>query len=107
MRILIATLILLVLGACDAQQTAREQAKQVVNGVIEDRFPGTNVAPITDCIIDNASGGEILELAGAAVTGVQTETIVLIFEIAGRQDTVACFANSLGPLLIAQILAGA
>ncbi len=73
---------------------ARDAAKGVVNGVVQTRFPGVNAAPFTDCIIDNASGSEIVTIAEAAVLGVTPTTTNLIVDIAGRPDTVRCAVNN-------------
>ncbi len=76
---------------------ARDAAKGVVNNVVQTRFPGVNAAPYTDCIIDNATGSEIVTIAEAAVLGVTSNTTNLVVEIAGRPDTVRCaLNNSLG-----------
>ena len=94
----------LLLTACTAAQdavtqTTRSSAKSVVNSVVEKRFPGVNAAPITDCIIDNASTSEIFKLAGAAVTGVDDSTIKTVVDITKRPDTTKCIAKaSLGLL---------
>ncbi len=78
---------------------ARQQAKQTVNQVVANRFPGANAAPVTDCIIDAADAGEILSLAGAAVTGVTQRTIDTVVNIAARPDAISCLArNSLSLL---------
>jgi predicted ThiF/HesA family dinucleotide-utilizing enzyme len=73
---------------------ARDAAKGVVNTVVQTRFPGVNAAPFTDCIIDNASGSEIVTIAEAAVLGVTPRTTNLIVDIAGRPDTVRCAVNN-------------
>ncbi len=92
-------------GCAYATQTAdaiaRQQAKAVVNGVIAENLPGVNAAPVTDCIIDNATAPEIVTIAGAAVTGMTPETGQLVLEITRRPDTVSCIAsNGLGLLAI-------
>lgn len=87
------------LGACGAANDAadalaREQAKAVVNGVVAERLPGVNAAPVTDCIIDAASASEILTIAGASVTGVTPTTADLVIEIAARPEAVTCIAEN-------------
>jgi len=102
-----AAVLLLALSACDTPfgtQLARAQAKSVVNEVIHQRVPGIDPTPVTDCIIDNATGSEIVDIAGAAVTGITDQTVVKVFEIAGRPDTVDCFLPKAGPALIARII---
>ncbi len=75
------------------QDTVRQQAKIVVNGLVTERFPGLNAAPITDCVIDNASVPEILTLGQAAIVGVTPETTQVFTSIATRPDTLTCIAS--------------
>ena len=94
-----AILALSALSACGAANDAadaiaRDQAKAVVNGVVESKLPGVNAAPVTDCIIDAASAGEILSIAGASVTGVTDKTVDLVLEIAQRPEAVTCIAEN-------------
>ncbi len=82
-------------AANDAADTlARDRAKAVVNGVVSDRFPGVNAAPITDCIIDAASAREIISIASASVTGVNQSTVETVLEIAQRPEAVQCIAEN-------------
>jgi len=93
-----------VLAACDignalVEQTSRDVAKGVVSNVIQQKFPGTNVAPYTDCVLDNASFDEVLEIAQSAATGGKKAT-ALVLEIAARPATAQCIAvNVLGSAL--------
>ncbi len=77
-----------------ADAVARDRAKSVVNGVVANRFPGVNAAPVTDCIIDAASAGEIIQIAGASVTGVTQSTVEQVVDIASRPDAVQCIAEN-------------
>lgn len=77
-----------------ADNIARDRAKVVVNGVVEQNLPGANIAPVTDCIIDAASAQEILQIAGDSVTGVRPGTVDLILRIAQRRDAVQCIAGA-------------
>ena len=99
MRVALCTLVLCFLSACGAANKAaaalaRDQAKTVVNGVVEARLPGVNVAPVTDCIIDAASAPEILSIARASVTGVSDSTVNLVLEISQRPESVTCIAEN-------------
>ena len=104
MRTLLKIAGLVVLTGCGVvseatDDLARQQAKSAVGQVVVNRFPGANVTPVTDCIIDAASAGEILSLAGASVTGVTQSTINMVIDIAARPDTASCLArNSLSLL---------
>lgn len=87
------------LTACEAtnqvaDDLARERAKSVVNTVVAQRFPGVNAAPVTNCVIDAASAGEILQIAGASVTGVTPETTQQVIAIAQRPEAVQCIAQN-------------
>jgi len=77
-----------------ADAVARDRAKTVVNGVVEKRFPGLDARPVTDCIIDAASAGEIIEIAGASVTGVTQSTVEQVVDIAARPEAVNCIADN-------------
>lgn len=72
---------------------ARTAAKGVVNGVVSSRFPGVNAAPYTDCIIDNASAAEILQIGASAATGTNEATTQLVVDVAQRPETLKCMAN--------------
>lgn len=90
---------LFALSGCEiASQTAddlaRQQAKTVINRVVAEKLPGVNAAPVTDCIIDNATAREILTIAGATVTGVTPAIGQQVLEIAQRPDTVTCIASN-------------
>ncbi|WP_085799523.1 succinate dehydrogenase [Roseovarius aestuarii] len=93
---LVVTLLLTSCTAANdaADAVARDRAKTVVNGIVSDRFPGVNSAPITDCIIDAASAGEIISIASATVTGVDQSTVNQVLEIAQRPEAVNCIAEN-------------
>ncbi len=98
-KTLIAAALVLVTASCDTAQEAvtkgtRDTAKTVVNQVVESRFPGVNAAPITDCIIDNASVSEILTIAKASVVGIQQDTVDTVVGISQRPETAACIAKN-------------
>jgi len=105
MRVLLTISVAMSLSAClqanDAADTiARNTAKNVVNGVVAQRFPGVNAAPVTDCVIDNASRFEILDIAKAGATGVTPATVETVMTIASRPETVQCISeNGLGLFL--------
>jgi predicted ThiF/HesA family dinucleotide-utilizing enzyme len=105
MRAIVSIVALTGLCACQmsaplqqsAEEAARGQAKTVVNTVVESKMPGLNAAPVTDCIIDNASMNEVFTIAKAAVTGIDDSTVSTVMDIAKRPDTVTCIAkNKLG-----------
>jgi len=76
---------------------ARDAAKGVVNSAVQARFPGVDARPLTDCIIDNASSAEIIQIAEGAIVGANLATTNLIVRIAERPETVRCTVNkSLG-----------
>ena len=74
---------------------ARSAAKGVVNNVVASKFPGVDATPVTDCIIDNATGAEILTIAEAAVVGTTQVTTDLVVGIAQRPETVRCTASNM------------
>ncbi len=95
------------LSACDSEigtEVSRAAARSVVNDVIQDRFPGLPVAPITDCVIDNASGSEIVTIASSVGSAISDRTIGLIVDIARRPATLACITDRAAPQVIGRIL---
>lgn len=86
-----------VLSACDiveiaAVDTGREAAKAVVGPIVADTVPGPAGVALTNCIIDNASGTELLTLAGQ---GASPENITLVSNILARPETVSCATSAL------------
>ncbi len=77
-----------------ADAIARDRAKAVVNTIVAQRFPGVTVAPVTDCIIDAASAGEIISIARDSVGGIQPATVELVVDIASRPESVQCIAEN-------------
>ncbi|MEJ8561512.1 succinate dehydrogenase [Yoonia sp. GPGPB17] len=73
---------------------ARDAAKGVVNTAVQARFPGVDARPLTDCIIDNASSAEIIQIAEGAIVGANAATTDLIVRIAERPDTIRCTVNN-------------
>jgi hypothetical protein len=70
----------------------REQARAVVNADMERRFPGVDVSPVTDCVIDNATNSELFALAGSAASGNSGAGVQTISEILQRPATLRCTA---------------
>lgn len=95
------------LAACDTTlgtQSAQAVARSAVNSTIEQQFPGVPITPITDCIIENASGSEIFEIAQDGADGaIGDETLSLILQISARPDTVQCFVEDAGPAVAVQL----
>ncbi len=91
-----ALLGLVILAGCS--QTARDDvtrsaARSVVTRVVVERFPGVPVQPAIDCIIDNASGPELLGLASDSMLGPTAATTESVIRIASRPDTVRCLST--------------
>ncbi|ADO41313.1 succinate dehydrogenase flavoprotein subunit [Ketogulonicigenium vulgare] len=100
------------LAGCIGQDTvtdaSRVLAKEAVNNAVAARAPGINVAPVTDCIIDNANGSELLVLATGAVTGtVSAETSQLVRDIATRRGTQNCLLSNMSNAGLLSVMQGA
>ncbi|MDG1338697.1 MAG: succinate dehydrogenase [Paracoccaceae bacterium] len=101
----LAIIVAFALVGCDVANDAldrevRQTADTVINGVITGRFPGVDPAPVTNCFIDNASRGEIVDIARAAVTGVDDSTVTMVLNIGKRPETLKCLVlNDTGALL--------
>ncbi|QFU07863.1 hypothetical protein PARPLA_02151 [Rhodobacteraceae bacterium THAF1] len=99
----LAILPVLALSACvvpTTQDITRNAAKSTVNRVVVSRFPGLPVEPSINCIVDNATQGEILGLASDSVTGPTEATIQTVFSIIRRPATVQCLATRGVPALL-------
>jgi len=102
-RVLALSLVVPLLVACTpAQQDelTRDAAKRVVRPILQERLPGVPVEPATDCIIDNATSGELLSLAADAVTGPTANTVEIVSDIATRPETIRCLATEGLPALL-------
>jgi len=105
-RMTLAGLAMTGLAACEmenpADQIARAAAKDAIRPVLRERLPGVPIEPATDCVIDNATAGEILTLARAGVRAeADPETTRLVLDIVRRPDTIDCLiTEGLPPLLL-------
>jgi len=77
-----------------ADQLARDQARNAINPVLAQRFPGVPLEPATNCVINEASASEIFRLAKAGTVGLSPEDTQLVVEIATRPDTIKCLLES-------------
>jgi len=99
----LAALLLLPLAACVPlqDQIARETARSAVRPVLAERFPGVPLEPSTDCVIDNATGAEIISLASDAALGRPDEgTVETVLTIVTRPETITCLATEGLPVLL-------
>lgn len=77
-----------------ADQLAREQARQFVNAEVAQRFPGVNVTPISNCVINNASAQEILTIAGGTAFGDTATASTTVGTILQRPETLQCASGN-------------
>ena len=103
----IGLIVLFLAAGCTQMQStaddiARGSAKKAVTEVVATRLPGVPqkmISPFTDCVIDNASAGEISRLAKDAVVLVDQGTFNVVQRIISRPETTQCLAkNSLNML---------
>ena len=73
-----------------ADAVARSTARTVVNREMARRLPGANVAPYTDCVINNASASEIASIAQSDASGAAGS----VASIVGRPGTSQCIAQA-------------
>lgn len=84
------------LAACTSatqDQLAQDAAKQAIRPVLAERFPGVPLEGATDCIIDNASAGELVSLGADAAAGPTASTVELVATIATRPDALDCLVR--------------
>ncbi|RJL05953.1 hypothetical protein D3P06_05235 [Paracoccus aestuarii] len=61
---------------------SRQIARNTVNTEMQRRLPGVNVSPYTDCVVNNATTAELIDIAQASRAG-----------IAGSADSVAAIVS--------------
>ncbi|WP_410216885.1 hypothetical protein [Paracoccus sp. (in: a-proteobacteria)] len=72
---------------------SRQVARNVVNTEMQRRLPGVNVAPYTDCVINNASTAELIDIAQASRAGA-SGTADSVAAIVSRPATTQCIATA-------------
>lgn len=95
-RVLALPALALILLACTPQaqdDLARDAAKQTITPILAQRYPGVPVEPVANCVIDNATAGEILTLAAGTLTGTTTETTRTLNTVLARPGTQVCLAE--------------
>ncbi|MFH5775698.1 hypothetical protein [Paracoccus broussonetiae] len=68
---------------------ARSNARVVVNREMARRLPGANVAPYTDCVMQNATSAELATIADSASSASST-----VAGIVSRPTTTQCIAGA-------------
>lgn len=74
----------------DPDAAVRSAARTVVNREMARRLPGANVAPYTDCVIQNASAAELIGIAGSGATGSGSAVAAIV----SRPATTQCIASA-------------
>lgn len=101
MRALVLGVALLVSGCVAGeavmQETTRSLARSAVNSAANQYLPGVDVSPVTDCVINNAQTGELVQLAQAASAGSNgaAQAWPLVRTIASRPEATQCLVQSL------------
>ncbi|NUB44381.1 hypothetical protein GEU84_008300 [Fertoebacter nigrum] len=94
---------LLLLAACNPQDmadsVARRAAKSVVVPVVQQYMPAPQAEGVANCVIDNASAGEISSLARDVGTRAGTSTVQTVLAIARRPATTQCLLAQQLPVL--------
>ena len=102
MKVAMATVALIGLAGCVtlgpaveemSNEAARAAAKAVVTPIVAAQVPGPAGVALSDCIIENATASELLQLARA--TGADAATVNLTSSILARPETVACATSAI------------
>lgn len=72
---------------------SRQVARNVVNREMQARLPGVNVAPYTDCVVNNATTAELIDIAQMSRSGV-AGTADSVASIVSRPATTQCIASA-------------
>lgn len=70
---------------------SRQVARNVVDGEMSRRLPGVNVSPYTDCVVNNATTAELIDIAQMSRSGA-TGTADSVAAIVSRPATTQCIA---------------
>lgn len=93
-RLVVPTLALLSLSACDPQQAVddlgRRTAETVVKPIVDDGMTEPQAAGVTRCIVQNASADEIRVLVRDVANSAGTATVAAVATIAARPETLSC-----------------
>lgn len=86
-----------VAGETMMQETTRSLARTAVNGAANQYLPGVNVSPYTDCVINNAQTGELMQLAQFASAGTSgaAQAWPVVRNVASRPEATQCLMQSL------------
>ena len=74
-------------------EASRAIARNVVNSEMQKRLPGANVAPYTDCVVNNATTAELIDIAQASRAG-STGMADSVAAIVSRPATSQCIAGA-------------
>ncbi len=90
----------LALSACATVEeitgpTSKAAARSVVAPIVEEEVPGEIGAALTECILDNASTEELIQISAANAGAPGAEIVLLVSDILAREETVACATASL------------
>lgn len=102
-RLALFTGLALALVACtpaSRDDLTRSAARSAVRPVLADKFPGVPLEPATNCVIDNATSGELLSLAADAVTGPTANTVQITSDIVSRPGALQCLVTQGLPALL-------
>ena len=72
--------------------STRAVARDVVNREMAKRLPGRNVAPSTECVVNNASMAEVADIAARGVNDT-TSAASSVAVIVQRPETTQCIAK--------------
>lgn len=75
---------------------SRALARSTINAEMEKRLPGVNVAPYTDCVVNNATTAELIDIAQMARAGA-TGAADSVASIVSRPGTTQCIASAARP----------
>jgi hypothetical protein len=99
MRIFVGIALLMSISGCLASDglvevSTQSVAKSVIKSVVADKLPGVNADAAVDCVVDNASTDQLIDIAKASVTGIDSSTVSTVTSIAAQPQTIKCIAQS-------------
>ncbi|SNT72669.1 hypothetical protein [Paracoccus seriniphilus] len=72
---------------------SRQAARTAINSEMQKRLPGVNVQPYTDCVVNNATTAEMIDIARLAASD-STGAANSVAAIVSRPATTQCIASA-------------
>ncbi|WP_368185138.1 hypothetical protein [Aestuariibius sp. HNIBRBA575] len=100
LRFSIAAPFILALAGCNltvpgGAPAVEAAARAVVGPILAEKVPGRGGQVMTDCVVENASTSELVQLGAAAIGAPSADVVLLVADILSRPNAQSCVAERL------------